>query len=174
MDRAELTRMQLAEGEAVELTGAAILLGDPLAAPLTGEPCLAHASVARVFNRLDVAGELIARIETYAIAPFLIETPTGPVYVIDTPSIFDLETTDLAWVRDDLAAAYLAARDLAAYVRSTFFEHAIVAEGDIVTVSGICTREPDPKLETSFREHQTRIRLTGYSKHPLSLRRAGS
>jgi hypothetical protein len=162
----------LAEGEAIELTGAAILLGDPLVAPFTGDPCLAHVSVARVFTQLDFAGSLIERIEIFAIAPFLIETPDGPVFVLDTPSIFDLEPVALAWVRDDRATAFLAARNLAAYGRSSFFEQALVAEGDIVTVSGICTRERDPSLETTFREHQTRTRLTGYGKHPLSFRRA--
>ncbi|MDQ3339430.1 MAG: hypothetical protein M4D80_30055 [Myxococcota bacterium] len=162
----------LAEGEAVELTGAAILLGDPLVAPFTGDRCLAHVSVARVFNRLDVAGDLIERIETFSIAPFMIETPEGPVFILDMPSIIDLETIDLVWVRGDRAIEYLAARGLAAYVRSSFFEHAVVADGEAVTVSGICTREPDPTLESSFRDLRVRTRLTGYTKHPLTLRRA--
>jgi hypothetical protein len=162
----------LAEGEAVELTGTAILLDEPINAPLTGEPCLAHVTVARVFTRLDVAGNLIERIETFEVAPFMIETPSGPVFVIDKPSVLDLETIDLAWVRDDRAAAYLAAHKLAAYVRSSFFEQAVLAAGANVTVSGVCTREPDPSFETSFRDLQVRTRLTGYSKHPLTLRRA--
>ena len=162
-----------AEGEALELTGVVTLLGEPRTCPFTGEPCAAHISVARVFTQLDFAGELIERIEVREIAPFMIETPDGPVFVVDTPAIMDLEIAALTWVPDDRAMPFLAKRNLTRYVRSSFFEHALIAPGETVRVSGVVTREPDPTLETSFRDVQVRTRLTGYDAHPLTLRRAG-
>jgi hypothetical protein len=162
----------LADGKYVELTGIAHLTGDPLVSPLTGEPCLAHVCAARVFTRLDHLGDLIDELKLYEIAPFVLATSNAAVHVVERPTIVDIDPLPLIWPPHDRAAEFLARRRLATYVRSTFFEHAVINDGDELTVSGIVTREADPAVESGFRELQVRIRLTGYGKYPLTIRRA--
>ncbi len=162
--------MPLAEGEPVVLTGTTRLVGEQVIAPLTGEPCIAHRSRARVFTRLDHTGDLLGNVESFDIAPFVLDAPNGSVLVIDRPARIELEPALLAFLDRNRCAHFLARRGLAAYVASSFFEHAVVRAGDTITMFGVITREPAPALETSFRELPVRTRLTGYGKHPLALR----
>ena len=160
----------LADGEAIELTGTTRLLRDPLIAPLTGEPCLAHVSRARVFTRLDFVGDLVEEFEVVDVALFLLETVHGDVLVVDKPAIVTLVPLHFQTRDEARLASFLRSRDLDRYVRSTFFEHAALREGDPVTMTGVITHEPVPMLEAGFRELPVRTRLTGYGKHPLTLR----
>jgi len=159
------------EGERVELTGIARLVRDPVVAPLTGEPCVAHFSVARVFTQLDFLGALIDAIEVFDVAPFMLDSPDGPVFVVDRPARVFLPRVD-AYPDAEIAVRFLHRRGLAEYARSTFFEHAVIRPGTPVSVSGVITREAAPALEAGFRDASMRTRLTGYGKHPLMLRRA--
>ncbi len=161
----------LAEGEAVELTGIVQLLREPLVAPLTGEPCVAHVSRARVYNRLDHLGDLVGEIETFEVAPFALETPSAVVRVVDKPTMHALKPAPLAWVDFRLTERFLARRGLANYVRSSFFEHAIVRVGEQLTVSGVIAREADAVPEMGFRDLRLQTQLTGYGRYPLTLRR---
>ena len=70
------------------------------------------------------------------------------------------------------AARFLADRGLAPYVRSSFFEQALVRPGEEVTVTGVVTREAAAAQEAGFRELQLQTRLTGYGRNPLTLRKA--
>jgi hypothetical protein len=159
----------LADGEAVELTGTTRLLGEPLIAPLTGEPCLAHVSRARVFTRLDFVGDLVEEFEIADAALFVLETAHGEVLVVDKPKLV-LAPLHLESLDEGRLAAFLRPRTLERYVRSTFFEHATIHEGAAVTLTGVITHEPAPVLEAGFRDLPVRTRLTGYGKHPLTLR----
>jgi hypothetical protein len=160
----------LAEGEAVVLTGTTRLVGPHVVAPLTGEPCVAHLSRARVFTRLDHTGDLLGNVESFDIAPFVLDAPNGSVLVIDRPARIELEPALLGLLDSGRCAHFLARRGLDAYVASSFFEHVVVRAGDIVTISGVITCEPVPALEASFRELPVRTRLTGYGKHPITFR----
>ncbi len=162
--------MILAEGERVELTGVATPIDDPLEAPLTGEPCIAHLSRARVYNRLDHVGDHLGDVERVEVAPFLIATPSGAVRVVERPTVVALDPRLLGWVDPMRGARFLAARGYDRFVRSSFFEQALVRAGEIVTVSGIVTRDADAVLESGFREMQLQTRLTGYERQPLTLR----
>ena len=158
----------LADGEAVQLTGTTRLVGDPLISPLTGEPCLAHVSRARVYTRLDFVGELVDDLTIAQAALFVLETAHGDVLVADTP-VLALVTVHLEILDEARFAAFLRRRELDRYVRSTFFEHAAIQEGTPVTMTGVITHEPAPVLEAGFRDLPVRTRLTGYGKHPLTL-----
>ena len=163
--------MDLAEGERVELTGIATPIDDPLVAPLTGEPCIAHLSRARVYHRLDFLGNHLGDVESLDVAPFLLATPSGTVRVVDRPTVVSLDLAFLGWVEPMRAARFLAPQGLERFVMSSFFEHALVRPGEQVTVTGVVTREADAVLETGFRELPMQTRLTGYGRNPLMLRR---
>lgn len=164
--------MPLVEGERVELTGIATPIDDPLESPLTGEPCIAHLSRARVYNRLDHVGDHLGDVERLDVAPFLLATPSGTVRVVDKPTVVALDLALLGWVDPMRGARFLAARGFDRFVRSSFFEYAIIRPGDQVSVAGVVTREADAVLETGFRDLQLQTRLTGYGRNPLTLRQA--
>jgi hypothetical protein len=162
----------IAEGEAIELRGTIRPLGPSLVAPLTGEACIGHVSRARVFTNLTVVGRLVDDFRVAAVAPFLVETSSGPVLVVDAPELdLDLAFLGCPEVSGDSAegplTAFLATRRLERYAMSSFFEHALLRAGDAITASGVITLEPSPVLETGFRDLPTRTRLIGYGAHPL-------
>jgi len=160
----------LAEGEPIELTGIAIPIDDPIESPLTGEPCIAYMCRARVYNRLDHLGNHLGDVESVEVAPFLLETSSGTVRVVDRPTVVALDLALLGWVDPMRGARFVAARGFGAYVLSSFFEQALVRVGEPLTVSGIVTRDADAVLESGFRELQTQTRIRGYERHPLTLR----
>lgn len=160
----------LAEGEVVVLTGTTRLLGEHVIAPLTGEPCVAQLTRARVFTRLDHTGDLVGNVESFDIAPFILDAPNGSVLVSDRPARIELEPALQGLLDNGRCAHFLAQRGLAAYVASSFFEHVVIRAGDSITMTGVITCESVPVLEASFRELPVRTRLTGYGKHPLTLR----
>ena len=160
----------IAEGERVTLHGRVRLLGEALVAPFSGELCVAHLSRARVFTALDHIGDHITDLEFFECAPFVLDAPEGSVLITERPSLVALEPEALAFVEPARILSFLRPRNLAAYGRSTFFEHVLVRNGDRVTMAGVVTRELAAGSESSFRELDVHTRLTGYGDYPLTLR----
>lgn len=157
------------EGERVERTGIARLVRDPVVAPLTGEPCVAHVSVARVFTQLDHLGDFVDEIEVIEVAPFMLDGPGGLVFAVDRPGRVVLPRM-ATYPHPVAALRFLERRGLAQYARSSFFEHGVIRAGARISVAGVITGEAAPALEAGFRDASMRTRLPGYGRHPLTLR----
>src|SRR4029079_15684199 len=104
----------------------------------SGEPCVAHVAFARVFTQLDHLGDLIDEVELTEVAPFVVETADGPVFVVDRPTVVRIGRLPVL-PHHVHATRFLDRRGLGQYVRSSFFEYAVVRAGEEITVSGVIT-----------------------------------
>ena len=163
---------QLIEGEAVELIGVPRLLGSPIVAPISGAPCVAYCVKVRVYTRLDIAGIELGQFFRCASAGFVLSTDSGDVNVFDQPGTVDVESR-LVVPSMAAAEAFLAAQNLQAYARSSFFDEGFLRVDERVTVRGVIAREPEAAVaESTFRELAMRTFVRGYGKHPLVIGRA--
>lgn len=161
--------MPYAEGEEVTVTGI-VRADDTIAAPLTGEYCVVHVTHARVWDRLDAAGNLVDDIVIARVHPFVLETEGEPVHVAGGTFYVDIRPIDV-YPRPHEAAALLRLRDLERYLPSTFFDHVVVKVGERITVKGVVAREIDLDAEHGYRETAVRTRLVGYAGRPLTISR---
>lgn len=157
--------------EGTEVTVSGIVRADALiAAPLTGEPCVAHYTHARVWNRLDAAGSLVDDIVITRLEPFVLETGADSIHVAGGTFFVAIKPSDV-WPHPADAAAVLRLRDLERYLRSTFFDHVIVRRGDRITVTGVVAHDVDLAAEHGYRETAVLTRLVGYAGRPLTISR---
>ena len=158
----------LVEGSEVELVGTVRELAPLVAAPLTGRACIAHVTRARVWTELDLAGVLVAELDDRRLAPFVLDTATGPFPV--AASAFDLATeTSHVWPPLADVRAFLAARQLERYAISTFVQQAIVIPGERARVRGVLARDAVGDDERGYRDLDMRMRLGGYRERPLAI-----
>ena len=156
------------EGAEITVSGT-VQADDFVVAPLTGEPCVLHRTHARVWDRLDAAGNLVDEVVLVRHAPFVLEVDgeafhiTGPLEIV-----VDIEPVDV-WPHPMHAAALLAG--YAPYVRSTFFDHVVIRAGDRLTVTGVVARDVASDGEHGYRETNVVTRLVGYDGRPLRISR---
>ncbi len=143
---------------------------DTIAAPLTGEYCVAHVTHARVWDRLDAAGNLVDDILIARLHPFVLEADGEPIHVSGGTFFLDIKAVDV-FPPPAEAAALLRLRDLERYLRSTFFDHALVKVGERITVKGVVARDVDLEGEHGYRETAVLTRLVGYAGRPLTISR---
>ncbi|HSN27427.1 MAG TPA: hypothetical protein VLT45_14130 [Kofleriaceae bacterium] len=156
-----------AEGEEVTVSGI-VRADDTIAAPLTGEYCVAHVTHARVWDQLDAFGQLVDDILIANLHPFTLETGGEPVHVAGGTFYVAIKPVDI-YPRPAEGAALLRLRDLERYLRSTFFDHVLVKVGEWITVRGVVSREIDLEAERGYRETAVRTRLVGYAGRPLEV-----
>jgi hypothetical protein len=157
------------EGTEVTVTGT--VRADQLtAAPLTGEPCVAHVTHARVWSRLDASGALVDDIVITNMQPFVLETGGEPIHVAGGTFFVAIKPVDV-WPHAYHGAALLRLRDLERYLSSTFFDHVLIRAGERITVTGVVARDVDPAAERGYREASELTRLLGYAGRPLTISR---
>jgi hypothetical protein len=161
--------MMFDEGAEVTVTGT-VRAADAIAAPFTGERCVIAWTHARVWDRLDCAGELVEELSMTRIVPFVLDTGAAPLHVGDTTMVVNLPRRDL-WLPPWLGAELLRPRGLDRFLRSTFFDQAVVYAGEQITVRGIVAHEADASAEHGYRETATLVRLVGYPGRPLTISR---
>lgn len=161
--------MTYTEGEEITVTGV-VRADDSIAAPLTGEYCIVHVTHARVWDRLDLAGNLVEEILVGRLYPFVLETGGEPIRVSAEAFSVEIKRVDV-YPTQIAADALLRARGLERYVRSTFFDHVLVRAGEQITVRGVVAHDIEREGEHGYRDTAVRMRLVGYPGHPLTISR---
>ncbi len=161
--------MPYVEGEEVTIAGV-VRADDTIAAPLTGEYCVAHVTHARVWDRLDAAGNLVDDIVIARLHPFVLDAGGEPIHISGGTFFLDIKPVDVFPAPAE-AGALLRLRDLERYLRSTFYDHVLVKVGDRITVRGVVARDVDLEAEHGYRETAVLTRLVGYAGRPLTISR---
>ncbi len=161
---------QLVDRELVTVTGIVRPAGPPLVAPLSGSPCIAHHSRARLFanqHSTQVTDEP-AELE---LTGFILETPQGRIAI-------DVERAELEAVPSPVVGRSKE-RELGFLARHGFsaarhadagFDEIVVKLGELVTVHGMVIIEADPSdgSERGFRDPaKTRIRIVAPVDQPI-------
>ncbi|MEO7736396.1 MAG: hypothetical protein ABIY55_35890 [Kofleriaceae bacterium] len=147
--------------------------GPLLYGPITGQPCVLHATRVRVWSRLDFVGVLLSEFTTVAQVAFVLETAQGVIPI-------DAEHARVSGPARELlpphaySHALLSERGLEQYAGSTFARHHVVAPGDRVTIRGITVRQRVVGAgELGYRDEPVQLRLVGYPQRPLDVTSLG-
>lgn len=163
------------DGEQVSIAGVVRALAAPILAPLSGQPCVVHVTHARVWSRLDFAGQLVQELLVLDAVEFALVTNFGEL-VIDARH-GTVEAPRHHFTPPDHRGrlhAFLAPRGLAHLAGSTFADHRIIAPGAHVGVRGIALRERAlSDGEHGYRDESERFKLVGYPRRPLEIVRLG-
>ncbi len=160
------------EGAAYAVTGTIRPLASAVVAPLTGRACVAFVAHARVWSRLDLAGVLVDDAYAHGLAPFVLESAEGDLVIDSASFAIDLPARGVYGYPPVRQHAFLRARRLERYLRSTFCDEVIVNAGDRVSVRGVIARERDPDAsEHGYRDTPVRLHLAGYPDRPLRIGR---
>jgi hypothetical protein len=157
----------------VTVTGMVRAIGEPLSAPLSGTPCVAHHSRARLYKHDSpiFARKLLFAEAVDAAVPFGLVTADGELIV-------DAKDVDIAIKPRAVAArsierevAFLREVGLTQDPANTVLDEVVITDGMTITVHGIAQVEPiaTGAGETDFREAPSRTRLTGDAQHPLTI-----
>jgi hypothetical protein len=159
----------LADGALVTVTGTVQLLGKPLIAPLSGNPCVAHQSRARVYDASSGPKQLIDEQVRHGLTPFVLVTQSGEIVVAGTAADLAIRPSPVIPRRMERERAFL--REVGHHddIMRASFDEVLVAEGMKITVFGVSLVELTPG-ESHYRETASRMRLTGDESHPLTIR----
>ncbi|MGE5185635.1 MAG: hypothetical protein ACM31C_26420 [Acidobacteriota bacterium] len=181
-DRAR-ARRRMREGEdavsdlaLVTVTGTVRVLGEPLVAPLSGTPCVAHRSRARTFKHDSpvFARKLVAEEVREAAIAFALATGDGELIVDGEHVELAIKPTPVEVRSADREIAFMRDVGLTKDYANTSFDEIVITAGMTITVHGIAQVEPTAAGagETDFREAPSRTRITGDDAHPLTISEA--
>lgn len=160
--------MRFVEGVEVTISGT-VTADEPIRAPLTGEPCVLHRTHLRIWDRLDVAGNLVDDLVFAYHTPFTIEADGERVH-ITADTAFELAIRPLDIYPHPAHAVTLLGR-YAPFVSSTFYDHVVIRPGDRITATGVVARGVASDGEHGYRETSVVTRLVGYDGRPLRISR---
>lgn len=141
-----------------------------LEAPLSGQPCVAHVTHARVFSQLDFLGVLLSELTVREAVEFMLETPSGALVVDATHCTVAAPVRRLLPEQSERMAAFLAPHGLSHLGGSTFAELQLIAPGDRVSIRGIAMRERAAgDGERGYRDEAERFKVVGYPQQPLEI-----
>ncbi len=164
----------LAENTIGRIAGPAIAFSDVLEGPLTGRPCVFYSySILENVGPYGRNGAFVVIARDSRAVPFMLEE-TGHRAIVDPAgadisAVFDYETVGLG---DDTRLRHVLQQlgYEASPMRALTFMEAAIEIGEVVTVCGAGTREPDPdaRAMSGYRElARTRLRIRAAKQSPV-------
>ncbi len=165
---------ELRDGEVARLIGTVSSHVPPLAAPLTGRPCVYY--IARLQTQSGAKRSWQTVITEERGVPFIITDDSGRAIIDPEGARVSLVTdrytrNGTLEVNDGLLTAFLARHVKSGVLVPPYrYEEAAIEENELVAVLGSGVREPDPTATptAAYRgESPTVLRLAGSRRHPL-------
>jgi hypothetical protein len=163
----------LQDGQAGRIVGRAQVYRERIVAPLSGRRCLYYVVAIEQSKYGTDVWSALGR-EERSVAFFVEDATERAIVDANHARValeFDHETISRSVEElDDAQRALLARQRINPLHRTLRYMEAILDAGEIVSVLGAGTREPDPDRppESAYRGNQpTRLRLTSSRRHPL-------
>jgi hypothetical protein len=168
---------ELADNTVVTLRGTVRALGEPLAAPLSGRPCVAHYSIARTKPRAGLMA-LEGRVhETDSLASsamvrFVLVTRDGDIIIDADRAEIAQPTRPIIPRKLDREVQFVVDAGFSNQSVEAFaFEEVVIEDGMKIAVCGVARVEITAAAggEGGFREAPTSVRVVADERHPLTI-----
>ena len=160
---------ELDDAALVTMTGTVHAIGEPIVAPASGTPCVAHLTRVRVkgraTRRAKIERQEIVRVE---LVPFRLETTDGDVIVDGTTADLAIRPRAIVPRRIEHEARFLRTLQITIPPDSIELDEVVIEPGARITVHGIARIEVTPG-EAGFREVPTQKKLVGDDHHPITI-----
>jgi hypothetical protein len=173
--RMDAASLSLGDHSVVTVRGRVRLLGKSLNAPLSGSPCVAHCSRARIYSqrsrgRIGVRQAIDDEV-LREMVPFVLSTRDGDLMVDGTIAEIAIRPSPVIPRRLDREIEFLRALGFEADPANAGFDEVLITEGMKITVHGVARIEVSAETsdEVHYRDAPKRMRLTGDESHPLTI-----